>query len=521
MSRPASSLQRYAFAAGALAAALLVGTASLGPSAAQPALGPRGDDWRGLLPPYDLGLQAPSWLVTVLLDSGYLLGGVAVVLGLVATRRGARVPRAALLVAVGVAVLAALVPPTGSGDHLNYAAYGRIQAQGGDPYVVAPAQWDGGKDPVTSAVEDPWTKTPSIYGPVATQLQALTSRFGGHDLRATVWAWQLLCLAAWLAVGVVLDALCRKRTDDEDEGHARSRAAWLWLLNPVLLGLLLVGAHVDLVGAALALAAVVLTARRPLLAGVALAFAVGVKATFVLVAPALVWALWRRHRRTGQPWWPGTLAGVLGTGLVLLPFYDVAGKHAWDQLLHARHYVSLATPWRPFVDWFTGPFSRDAVRTVVAWAAPVLVLVLAAALVIALRRAFARDSGRGLRSEGQWPDDTDATTRDAALASVVLTTAYLLAAPYSLPWYDAVAWAPLALLASGVLDALLLVRLVAVALAYVPGRVLGMSERVRDVTMAYRTSVAPWIGWALLVTVGWLAVRSWRARRQPALTSDS
>ena len=78
-----------------------------------------------------------------------------------------------------------------------------------------------------------------------------------------------------------------------------------------------------------------------------------------------------------------------------------------------------------------------------------------------------------------------------------------------------VAWAPLALLPSGALDTLLLVRLVSVAVAYVPGRVLGMSERVRDVTMAYRTSVAPWIGWALLVAVGWLAVRSWRRRRQP------
>lgn len=509
MSRPATSLQRYALAAGVLAVALLVGTASLGPSAAQPALGPRGDDWRGLLPPYDLGVHPPSWLVTVLLDSGYVLGGVAVVLGLMAARRGARIPRAALLVALGVAVLAALVPPTGSGDHLNYAAYGRIEAQGGDPYVVAPAQWDGGRDPVTSAVEDPWTKTPSIYGPVATQLQALTSRFGGDDLRATVWAWQLLCLAAWIAVAAVLNALCRNGPRDY------SRAAWLWLLNPVLLGLLLIGAHVDLIGSALALGAIVLTGRRPVLAGVALAAAVGIKATFVLVAPALLWALWRRQRRTGQPWWRGALAGAVGTGMVLVPSYEVAGKHAWDQLLHARHYVSLATPWRPLVDWFTGPFSHGAVRTVVAWAAPFVVLVLAVALVLALRQVFARDAGPGSAVSPSRPDDSAATIRDAALAAVVLAAAYVLAAPYSLPWYDAVAWAPLALLPSGALDTLLLVRLVSVAVAYVPGRVLGMSERVRDVTMAYRTSVAPWIGWALLVAVGWLAVRSWRRRRQP------
>jgi uncharacterized membrane protein YhiD involved in acid resistance len=64
---------------------------------------------------------------------------------------------------------------------------------------------------------------------------------------------------------------------------------------------------------------------------------------------------------------------------------------------------------------------------------------------------------------------------------------------------------------------LLLVRLASLAVAYVPGRVLGMSERVRDVTLGYRTNVAPWIGWALLVAIGWLAARSWQSRRdEPA-----
>jgi hypothetical protein len=100
------------------------------------------------------------------------------------------------------------------------------------------------------------------------------------------------------------------------------------------------------------------------------------------------------------------------------------------------------------------------------------------------------------------------------LASVVLATAYLLAAPYSLPWYDALAWAPLGLVASGLLDAVLLVRLAALSVAYVPGRVLGMSDRVRDVTLGYRTNVAPWVGWALLIAIGWLAARSWRRSRQ-------
>jgi len=36
---------------------------------------------------------------------------------------------------------------------------------------------------------------------------------------------------------------------------------------------------------------------------------------------------------------------------------------------------------------------------------------------------------------------------------------------------------------------------------------------VRDVTLGYRTNVAPWVGWALLVAIGWLAARSWRRSR--------
>ena len=70
-----------------------------------------------------------------------------------------------------VGALALLTGPFGSADHTNYAAYGRIAAQGGDPYLVPPEAWAGGLDPVTSAVEPPWTETVSVYGPFATLLQ--------------------------------------------------------------------------------------------------------------------------------------------------------------------------------------------------------------------------------------------------------------------------------------------------------------------------------------------------------------
>ena len=455
------ALQRIAGVLALLSTALLIGTSALGPSAASPSLGPGTG-----LPPYALGTHPSSGLVTVLLVVAYLAGGTAVALGLWAVRQGAVVPRSWLVSAGCVAALAVLVPPLGSADHLSYAAYGRIAVQGGDPYVVRPVSWAGGHDPVTSAVEDPWTRTPSVYGPVATGVQAITSLVGGDSLRRTVWLWQLVCLASWLAVGLLL----RRR--------GGSRGAWLWLLNPVLLGLLLVGAHVDLLAAALGRGALVLVPRRPLLAGVLLGAAVGVKLTFVLFAPAILYALWRN--RSG---WRPALLGVAGAALVLVPSYLLVGSHAFDQLGEARRFVSLATPWRLLVD---------------AYGARGLVLLLWPLVAVVLAVLLARAVGRR-------PAGSDVTA-DAARATVVLGAAYVLAAPYSLPWYDAIAWAPLALVTTG-LDALLLVRLAVLALAYVPGRVAGMSPRVHDLTLGYRREVAPWLGIGLLLWLVWLARR--------------
>jgi hypothetical protein len=472
-----------------VSALLLVGTAALGPSAAEPALR-AGTGWRAALPPWSLDAHPGSALVTALLAAAYLAGGAAVGLGLVAARRGEQAPRAALRVAAGLAVLAVLVPPLGSADHVNYAAYGRIAAAGGDPYVEAPVRWAGGADPVASAVEAPWTTTPSIYGPVATVVQAATSLLGGDSLRATVWAWQLVCLAAWLAVGALL----------RHDGRGGPRADWLWTLNPVLGGVLLVGAHVDLLGAALGLGAVLLCGRRGFVAGLLLGAAVGVKLTCALLGPAVLWALWRHGRRTGRPWWREALLGVAGAAAVLVPAAVWAGSRQLDQLLRARRFVSLATPWRPLVDGLTGPLPNDVVRAGVGVLTPLAVVLVAVLLSRALRAGASTDP-----------------VGDAARASVVLGAAYVLAAPYSLPWYDALVWAPLGLVCAGAVDALLLTRLVAYALAYVPGRVLGMSEQVQSLTLGYRRGVAPWIGWAVLIALALVAVRAWRADRPRSL----
>ena len=51
--------------------------------------------------------------------------------------RGVASRRVAGPLPVGLGVLGLLTGPFGSADHTNYAAYGRIAALGGDPYLTA------------------------------------------------------------------------------------------------------------------------------------------------------------------------------------------------------------------------------------------------------------------------------------------------------------------------------------------------------------------------------------------------
>ena len=68
-------------------------------------------------------------------------------------------------------------------------------------------------------------------------------------------------------------------------------------------------------------------------------------------------------------------------------------------------------------------------------------------------------------------------------------------------------WSALPAVTVGAVDAVLLARLWVMAMAYTPGRVLGMTPGVEDVTMAVRTKVAPLV---LLAAWAWLVRTAWR-----------
>jgi hypothetical protein len=503
----------------ALGLLLLVGLSA--PNAAQPDLAPPGWVIAPRLP-LELGPAA----VTATLWTAYLLGGLAVFLGL----RG-RVEALHTWLAPGLIALAALLSaPFGSADHVNYLAYGRILVQGGNPWVDAPITWAGGLDPVTSRVEAPWTTEPSVYGPFGTLLHGLSAWVGGDSLRQGVWVWQLLVVLSWLAVR----ALLRAALDDDLHG----RVDVLWTLNPLVIGIGVLGAHIDTVAAALALAAVVVAALRPgwvgaAFAGGLVALAGSTKFTYAVVGVAVVAAWWVvGHRSRALARLVGALVGafvVVAGGLQLW-----AGPHVYDQLLRSRSAVSLATPWRPLLEWGRDTWGNGTTRALISAAAMLLAVLLAWCLLRISRPAAPsvatcppdaetftlapepnprEGEGSGVEDAGGVAAEAPTFAAVALWVTACLALAYSLAAPYSLPWYDLLVWCALPAVLPGLVDLVALVRLVALAVAYVPGRVLGMTPAVEDLTLGVRRGVIPWVELALWVVVIGAGVRSGSRRR--------
>ncbi|MCF2526467.1 hypothetical protein [Yinghuangia soli] len=467
---------------------LLLATGLLGPSAAQPPL-PGGPSW---LPPYRFAADPSAGLVTALLLGSALSGALGLGLAMLALRAGwAPDPRRLTAAGIAAAVAAVLVPPMGSADHLVYAAYGRLAATGGDPYRDTATDLAAAGDPVGRAVEAPWQDTPSVYGPVATAEQWLAAKLGGDSTHTIVFVLTLLGAAAFVATGLLL-----QRAVGADR-QARARIALLWMLNPLLLFVGVNAGHLDALAVAIAVAALVAVRRSPLLAGVLVGLACAAKVSLGLYVLALAWAL--RHRLKD-------LAVMLGAGLAVgAAAYLPLGTQAFEQMRENSKMVSLAMPLRLAVKPLESALDHDDARTLIGligWVALALVAWLLAPVV-------ARAAARG--------PVADPALRDAAGAAALLTLAWVLTAPYSLPWYDLAVWAPFALLGASAADWLLLARTTLLVCAYVPGRAVPLPDGVDSLARTLRGTVGPYAGLALLF--GALRLGQ-RARRDAAAGRD-
>jgi hypothetical protein len=328
-------------------------------------------------------------------------------------------PRKVFWTAAGAIAVLVNITPVGSSDAASYAAYGRIAALGYNPYTFTPSMLPGGKaNPYTMLVSPMWQATPSVYGPVATWTHLLAALIGGARPWATIWVLMIMIGAAFLATGYVLLRTAANPV----------RAVLLWVANPLLITELVIGGHLDAFVALFAIVAIVLSRRcttvwHDLVVGVLVGIAGGIKvnAAFVglgIAIPLLHDRAWARLARIGS------VAALTTLGL----YYFSYGFGALKPLGQASTRVISPTIWRAvqeigyLVDNST--HAKDLVTTMIGFAWPPLMLALAWYLYNRLS-----------------PD-----VPTVVAATCALTFAWVLVAPWSLPWYASIAWVTLALL---------------------------------------------------------------------------
>ena len=363
----------------------------------------------------------PDWASITLTFTAIVLQCVGLAGLLWANSRGWRPnPRLLFLAAAVIVALMVFTTPIGSSDTTSYAAYGRMANLGLDPYDNGPGQLGPG-DLYTKTVGPMWRDTPSVYGPLATWIQQFAALFGGSsNPAATVSALMILNGLVFLGVGYFL-----LRTADDPV-----RASLMWVANPVLIQQLVAGGHLDTYVAAATVVGIQIARSRSsdwryLWVGLAIGVGCCFKINAALAGVAVGWVLLTRRE------WGNLLrlaAGGLGT---VVFFYSFFGMHAFKQVLHASSLVATPSPWRAFqlafeyiFDLFGAKATGQALSTdIISVTWPILMALVA----YAIHRKFG-------------PDQPAVVTVPFALCF-----AWIIVAPWSLPWYAAVAWVILAL----------------------------------------------------------------------------
>ncbi len=231
---PARRLGRTGLALTGVSFALTVTVALLGPSLMEPALPGQASQ-----PPWSLSAHPSPYLVVALSGAAIITAIIGLIFSFNALRRSWPGPaRLIMWAGIGGAAVLAFLPPFGSSDHLSYAAYGRMAITGHDPFTTTPAMLAKLGDPVARAVQD-WRTSPSVYGPVAIAGQALAAWIGGTSVKLIVFVLSALNVAAFAGTGLILHWLTR------GDRSRQLRVGLLWTANPLLLLVLIAGAHVD------------------------------------------------------------------------------------------------------------------------------------------------------------------------------------------------------------------------------------------------------------------------------------
>jgi len=477
-------------------AATTIAVGFAGPSAVALNVGKR-TSW---LPPWYLPASTgtPHEVVAVvLLWLGLVVGTLGLWIAWRAVNDGWRPDNRKLFgLGAGLSTLTALVLPLTSADVLMYAAYGRLQVLGLDPYDITPAMiFRAEYDPVLILTERPWQDTPSVYGPMASFSQWLAAWLGGESMHDIVFWLQMFALLPFLAIGVIVYLMAR------DDHTAQTRAVLFTVLNPLMIWSVVAGAHNEAMTLVFAVVGLWFLRRHPLLAGIGIGLAGAVKVSLVFYGLAMAWGYRREPRKL--VWL------LVGAAVPLAVAYGVLVPRALFAAARNTGYISAGS-WAP---WLYGLLSMVLpewmARSAVGWLGWIGMVVIA----WMLSRVMPWQAVPGLASRTN-PRREPLTI--AVRTAAILTAAWLITSPYTLSWYDLTAWVPLALLAASRLEPLMMWRGMWLSLAYVTGRSLEFSPGIQAAAIGIRDVLCT--GAQLLVIA--LVVRWWwtEGRELPSFT---
>ncbi len=465
------------------ASVVTVAIAFSGPSAVTLKLGPRNN----LLPPWYLPvswLHLGEWVVVPALWLMLSLGAIGMWISWRAINAGWR-PRTWRLFGLGAAlsVVSSLIPPLTSADVLMYAAYGRLQVLGLNPYDITPAEvFRQAYDPVLIWTERPWQDTPSVYGPVASYSQYLASVLGGENMHNTVFWLQMFTLTAFLITGFIAVKLAK------DDHKLQARVVLFTVLNPLMIWGVLVGAHNEALSVVFAIAGLWFFRKHPFVAGIGIGLAGTVKVSMVFYGIAMVWGY--RHD------WRRLLQLVAGAALPLILAYGLWMPNA---LLAAQRNTGYISP-GAWGAWALTAFAQvvdpGTARQIVTTLGWVLLVVVAWMLSRVLPWRL---------TPGQ-PQDADPRQDPLTITirtTVVLCTAWLVTSPWEFSWYDLITWVPLGLLAASRLDLLMMWRGAWLSIAWVTGRALQFGDEMHLVERFLREQLNVTAQYAVLVAIVW------------------
>ncbi len=472
---------RVALAGIVTATFLAVLAGGLGPSVVTLTLGPR----KSFLPPWYLpaGTVHPNeWLVSGLIWVAIIVGAAGLWIGLRAMAAGWR-PRPGRLFALGTGLSLATiaVPPMTSADVLMYAAYGRLQAIGRDPYSITPAEvFRGQYDPVLHWTEYPWQDTPSVYGPITSWTQLMANRLGGENMHDIVFWLQILAVVPFILMSAGIVWLAR------GDRQRQGRAALLSIANPVLIWAVLAGAHNEALSVMFAVFALMMLRKSAFAAGVGIGLAGCVKLSIGLYGIAMLWAYRRQPKQA--------LMLCLGAALPMTLAYLVWEPHAFFQVLRNGGYVSVGSWANPIFRFFDLFMTGTHAKIVVGVISYLMLFVFG----YLLSQVVPWSAAPGLAEGADLKRDPLTVTLRTAL---VICVAWLVTAMYTLSWYDLIAWVPLAILAASRLDLIMLARIAPLSLAYVPGRDLEFGKVLDFTASRIRDTFSPIVQIGVLVAI--------------------